>query len=248
MYGGPGPKYRKRNIYSVIDELKFIREEIPYVKEVYFQDDTLPKDRAVEISEAILQSGLKMRWSSYSRADLDLETLKLMKKSGCYLVETGFESSNPQILKNIKKGVSVERMEQFAKDADEAGITVIGAFITGLPGETVETIKATTTWLNKLPILRYTITLPKPYPGTAFYAYLEENGYLKDERPNYPDLSTEDIYRWNKWSLRRSYLNFNFARKLIVRPSNWDRVIKSARYFLPYVFSKEEKENLSLEW
>jgi radical SAM superfamily enzyme YgiQ (UPF0313 family) len=139
-------------------------------------------------------------------------------------------------------------MERFALNAREAGITVIGAFITGLPGETIETIKATTAWLNKLPILRYTITLPKPYPGTAFYAYLEEHGYLKDGRPNYPNLSTEDIYSWNKWSLKRSYLNLNFFKKMLVRPSDWGRVGKSALYFLPYIFSREKKENIDLEW
>jgi radical SAM superfamily enzyme YgiQ (UPF0313 family) len=208
----------------------------------------MPKDRAIELSEAILESGLKLRWSSYSRADLDLDTLELMKKSGCYLVEVGFESSNNQILKNIKKGITKETSERFAQDARKAGITVIGAFITGLPGETVETIKATTAWLNKLPILRYTITLPKPYPGTALYAYLEENGCLKNGRPSYPNLSTEDIYCWNKWSLRHSYLNLRFFKKMLFRPSDWGRVAKSAFYFLPYVFSKEKKENIELEW
>jgi radical SAM superfamily enzyme YgiQ (UPF0313 family) len=248
MYGKPGPNYRKRSVANVIEELKFIREEMPYIKDVYFQDDTLPKDRAIEISEAILQSGLKMRWSSYSRANLDLNTLKLMKRSGCYLVEVGFESSSNEILKNIKKGVSVEITERFARDAAKAGITVVGAFIIGLPGETPETIKATIDWLNKLPILRYTITLPKPYPGTSFYAYLEEKGCLKDGRPNYPNLSSEDIYCWNKWALRRSYLNPRFFLKMLVRPHEWGHVSKAVGYFLPYVFSKENKFSLELEW
>ena len=67
MYGGPGPKYRKRPISSVIEELKFIRSELPFIKDIYFQDDNMPKDRAIEISEAILENHLKLRWSSYSR-------------------------------------------------------------------------------------------------------------------------------------------------------------------------------------
>jgi len=248
MYGGPGPKYRKRSVSNVMEELRFIREELPYVKDVYFQDDTLSKDRAIEISEAILQSELKMRWSCYSRADLDLDTLKLMKKAGCYLVEVGFESSNNQILKDMKKGVTVETTERFARDADRAGITVVGAFIIGMPGETVETIKTTIEWLNKQPILRYTITLPKAYPGTALYAYLEEHGYLKDGRPNYPNLSTEEIYYWNKWALRKAYLNPRFFFRMLVRPHEWGHVVGAMKYFLPYIFSKEKSENLELEW
>jgi radical SAM superfamily enzyme YgiQ (UPF0313 family) len=248
MYGSPGPKYRKRSVSSVIEELRFIKEELPFVRDIYFQDDNMPQDRACEISEAILENHLKIRWSSYSRADLDFETMKLMRKSGCYLLETGFESSNPEILKNIKKGITVARMERYANDAKKAGITVIGAFITGLPGESVESIKATTEWLNRLPILRYTITLPKPYPGTALWDYLEKHGNLKDGKPNYPSLSTGDIYYWNKWSLKHSYLNLRFFRKMLFRPSDWGRVAKSAIFFLPYVFSREKKEDIELEW
>lgn len=248
MYGAPGPRYRKRSIGNVMEELRYIKEELPYVKDIYFQDDTLPKDRAIEISEAILQNGLKIRWSSYSRADLDLNTLKLMKKAGCYLVEVGFESANNEILRRMRKGVTVETTEQFARDADKAGITVVGAFIIGMPGETVETIKATIKWLNRQPILRYTITLPKAYPGTTFYAYLEKHGYLKNGRPNYPNLSSDEIYHWNKWALRKAYLNPRFLFRMLVRPHEWGHVITAGRYFLPYVFSKEKETNLDLEW
>ncbi len=54
------PKYRKRNINKVIEELKFIKKELPQVKEVFFQDDTMPEDRAREISEAILENKIKI--------------------------------------------------------------------------------------------------------------------------------------------------------------------------------------------
>ena len=248
MYGGIGNKYRVRSVKNVIEELRYIKSELPEVKEVYFQDDNFPSWRAKEISEAILENHIKLRWSSYSRADLDYETMKIMRKSGCYLLETGFESSSPEILKAIHKGVTVPQMEQYAKDAHKAGITVIGAFITGLPYETPETIKATTAWLNKLPILRYTITLPKPYPETGFWNWLEEHDCLKDGKPNYPNLTTEQIYEWNKWSLKKSYLNWNFVRKELTRPSDWGRVAKSAYYFIPYIFGKEKESNKDLEW
>ena len=232
----------------MIEELRFIKEELPYIQEIYIQDDVLPKWRAVELSEAILKNKLKIRWSGYSRAELDFKTLKLMKRAGCHILETGFESSNPQILKNIKKGISVKRMEQYARDAKKAGINVVGALITGLPGETLETLKASTEWAKKLPILRYTYTLPKPYPGTPFYQWLSEHGYLENERPNYPELSTEDIYKWNKWTLKHIYFSPNYLLRTLMKPSTWPSVLRSAMYFLPYAFSREKKETLDLEW
>jgi radical SAM superfamily enzyme YgiQ (UPF0313 family) len=243
-----GAGYRTRKVENVIEELKFIREKMPYIKDIFFQDDTMPKKRAIELSEAILKEKLKIRWSCYSRANLDFDTLKLMKEAGCYLLEVGFESSNPEILKNIRKGITVEEMEEFAYNAKKAGILVIGAFITGLPGETVESIKATTEWAKKLPITRYTITLPKPYPETPLYKWLEERGYLKDGKPNYPNLSTEEIYKWNKWSLRHVYFSREYFFRVIVKPSEWRWILHSLKYFLPYLTNREDEHSRCLEW
>lgn len=243
-----GVSYRTRSIGNVVEELRFVKEEMPYIKEVYLQDDTLPKERAVELSEAILESKLKLRWSCYSRANLDLPTLKLMRKAGCHILEVGFESSSPEILKNISKGVSVSGAEQFARNARKAGLEIIGAFVTGLPGETVDTIKATTEWARKLPCLRYTVEITRPYPGTPLYQLLEERGCLSDGRPDYPHLSTEEIYQWNKWSLNRVFFNPAYLFRLITRPGVWASVVYSARHYLPYVLSRKKSAEVELGW
>ncbi len=243
-----GAGYRTRQMASVIEELRFTQDEMPYIKEVFIQDDTLPEERAIELSEAILENKLKLCWSCYSRANLGLSTLQLMKRAGCRTMHVGFESSNPQILKNIKKGTSIKTMEEFARNANSVGLFIVADFITGLPGETVDTIKATVEWAKKLPVQRYTITLPKPYPETPFYDWLVEHNCLKDGHPDYPDLSTEDIYRWNKWSLRHVYLSPDYFFRMITKPYEWYRIARSARYLLPYLTSKEDKVSRDLEW
>lgn len=245
-----GAAYRTRKIGNVIEELRFVSEEMPYIKEIFIQDDTLPKQRVVELSEAILESKLKICWSCYARptADMDLNTLKLMKKAGCRTMHVGFESSNPDILKNIRKGTSVKTMEEFAKNANKVGLFIVADFITGLPGETVNTIRATVEWARRLPVQRYCITLPKPYPETPFYDWLMEHDCLKDGHPSYPSLSTEEIYRWNKWSLRRVYLSHNYFFRMITKPYEWYRIVRSAKYLLPYLTSREDKVSRDLEW
>lgn len=240
--------YRTRKIENVIEELRFVEEEMPYIKEVYIQDDTLPRERAIELSEAILENKLKFRWSCYSRANLDLQTLKLMRKAGCHILEVGFESCSPEILENIRKGIRVSTMEKFVKNAREAGLEIIGAFITGFPGETVETIKATTEWAKKLPCLRYTFEITRPYPGTPLYQRLEQHGCLKDGKPNYPHLSTEDIYRWNKWSLNRVFFSPKYFFRVVRKPSVWGSVIYSARHYFPHAISRKKAEETELGW
>ncbi len=59
-----------------------------------------------------------------------------MKEAGCRLLIVGFESGDPQILKNIKKGATVERARDFVKDCHDLGLIIHADFILGLPGET----------------------------------------------------------------------------------------------------------------
>ena len=108
----------------------------PNVKEFFFDDDTfnIQKARTIELCAALKPLGLT--WSCTSRVTTDFETLRAMKDAGCRLLIVGFESGDPQILKNIKKGATVERARQFTKDCKKLGLAIHGDFILGLPGET----------------------------------------------------------------------------------------------------------------
>lgn len=230
-----GAPYRERDMSDVIEELKFIEKELPSVREVFIQDDTLSKKRAQELSVAIMENDLDITWSCYSRAEMDFDTLKLMKKSGCRLMHVGYESSNPEILKNINKGITVEQMEQFTKNANKVGLLNHADFIIGLPGETVETIKATVKWAKTLKVDSYQFTMPKPYPETPFYDWLEESRYLKDGWVNYPHLSAEDINSWVKWALKETNMNPKYLLRMMGKPKEWGRLMRSARYVVPNV-------------
>ncbi len=235
-----GSDYRTRSIGSVLEEIRFIRKEMPWVKEIFIQDDTLPAWRARELSQAILESGLKVTWSCYARADasMDYQTLEIMKKSGCRIMHVGYESSDPEILKNIVKGTTVKTMEEFTRNADKIGLMIHADFIVGLPGETEETIKKTVAWARKLKVHSYQFTVPKPYPGTPFYSLLEKNGWLKNGYANYPNLSHEEIIKWNKMALRQTNMSSGYLMRMLVRPKEWPRIARAARYTIPYIFSK----------
>ena len=244
-----GAGYRTRKIANVIEELKFIKSEMPYIKEVFMQDDTLPAWRCNELSQTILDAKLKLTWSCYARAtaDMDLKTLKLMKQAGCRTMHVGYESANPDILKNMRKGISLKTAEKFTWDAYETGLFIVGDFLTGLPYETEESVKETVRWASKLPVQRYTFSLPKPYPETPLYDFLKETGNIDMAgHPNYPTFSAEEIYKWNKWSYRQVYLNPHYLMRMLTKPQEWDRLVKSGFKAVPYFFKKEAKSEL--EW
>ena len=103
-------------------------------------------------------------------------------------------------------------------------------------------------WARKLPVQRYTFSLPKPYLETPLYQWLEDHGYLKDGHPDFPNLSAEEIYKWNKWSYRKVYFSPNYFLRMLTKPMEWDRILRSAFHAIPYFFNKEMDDAKELEW
>ena len=91
-----------------------------------------------------------------------------MKDAGCRLLIVGYESGDPQILKNIKKGATVERARAFTKDCHDLGLTIHADFILGLPGETKESIRNTINFAKTLDCETIQVSIAHAYPGTGF--------------------------------------------------------------------------------
>jgi len=103
-----GHAWRTRSTDNVAREVKQALEYFPQMKEIFFDDDTfnIRKDRVIELSAKF--KPLKFRWSSTARVHSDEETVRAMAESGARLFIVGFESGDAQILKNIKKGATLE--------------------------------------------------------------------------------------------------------------------------------------------
>jgi radical SAM superfamily enzyme YgiQ (UPF0313 family) len=104
-----------------------------------------------------------------------------MREAGCRLLIVGFESGDPQILKNIKKGATVERARDFARDCHKLGLTIHGDFILGLPGETKESIRNTIEFAKQLDVETIQVSIAHAFPGTELYEYARVNGFITNE-------------------------------------------------------------------
>lgn len=214
----PGRIYNTRSIENVVEEFNFVKRKIPKVRSIMIQDDTLTEQRAVELSEALLKANVKILWSCYARADMTYESLALMKKAGCRNLHVGYESANPRVLRNIKKGITVEKMTKFTGDAKRAGLRIHADFAIGFNGETIEGIRKTIEWAKKLDPDTAQFQLVNPYPGTPFYEFLKKNNLLKDTEPNYPGLSNEESRKWAKRAYREFYLSWRYFKRVLVNP------------------------------
>jgi len=253
---------RRRSVMNVIEELLWIKEKLKQVKEVVFEDDTFGIDRKwlKEFLRRLLEENLDVTWNCQVRADLDFKILNLMAKAGCRLVIVGFESANQQILNNIKKGIKVEQMRKFAEDVRKAGILLHADFIIGLPGERRETIRQTIKFIKEIRPDILQVSVATPFPGTEFYQWLKENGYLDTDDPSeyldeyghqkcvvsYPWLSSEEITKYVDEILKGYYLSASYVPivfRQILRKNGIDelkRLLSSAKVFINYIYKRNK--------
>jgi radical SAM superfamily enzyme YgiQ (UPF0313 family) len=240
-----GAFYRTRSIRNVIEEIFFIKEKLPYVKEVFIQDDTLPPWRAKQLSQAIIDEELDLTWSCYARPEknMTLDLLRLMKRAGCRCLHVGYETSDQQILNAVKKGVTPETMMKFTENANRAGLIIHADFIVGLPDETVDTIRQTIDWAKKLKVHSYQFMTPKVYENTPLYEEIIQcGGTIQEGEVSYPHLSNEELQKWTRIATKACLLNPPFIKRLLLMPSQWARVVPAAINILPLLLGGKNEE------
>jgi len=221
-------RYRLRSVENVMGELRWITKELG-VKELKFYDDGITYNRewAVDLFTRMIEEKIDLTWNTNIRADsIDFELARLMKKAGCHTVNMGLESASQDILNNIKKNITVEKMERAVTDCKKAGLEVCGYFIIGLPGETLKTVNETIEFAKKLDLDLVTFNITAPHPGTPFYDYLEKNGYLRTKDWSKYDTNSVPVYDYPNMAAEETYsLALTAYRKFYMRPQYfWKRL------------------------
>ncbi len=250
-----GRRMRTRSAQNVYEEVKWITENIPEMRELSFDDDTFTASPKHARDVANLLKKLGISWTANSRANCDYETLKIMREAGLRHVVVGYESGNAQILKNIKKGVTKEQAIQFTKDCKKLGLSVHGAFIMGLPGETKETIRETIEYAKMLDLNSIQASLASPYPGTEFYNMAKEQGWISSDDfidntghqncvINYPDLTNVEIFNsveefYDKFYFRPKYILRSIG-KMLVNSAERKKLLKEGRQYLDYMRKRKQ--------
>lgn len=249
-----GRKLRTRSVEAVVEELVFARS---YYRIQGFEVDddnfTLQLDRAKLICEAMLQRNLDTPWylPNGIRAEfLDSELAYLLARANCHTVALGIESADPQVLRVIHKGLSPDSVKRAVELLHAVGIRVMGFFIIGLPGSSLQSDLSTIAFERALPLDDRIYNAFVPYPCTEGYEWAKEHGkFLADyrdalhfsdrevtvfETPDYPEPQRKAALALARLGTRS--LNpddFSLLRNLVLTGLDQDTLLIEVESYLP---------------
>ncbi len=215
-------------VSSFFDQQHYLREVREVVREIehaeaktiFFVDDNVAASH--EALKALCREliPLKVRWVSQASLDIthDPELLSLMVKSGCLGHVIGFESIDERNLRAMKKAPNVSAFNGYKRELEilrDVGLQTWAAFTLGHDYDTRASIEDTLEFAltNKFAFAAFNILVP--YPRTALYAKLAEEGRL--------------LYD-GKWWLHPRY-RFNYAafRPALMEPDELTEACQDAR-------------------
>lgn len=140
-----------RSVGHCLEELKTAKEKWNIAKFIILDDCfNAKKERVLEFCEMVEPLGLEWGCANGLRADrFDDEIAKALCRSGCDFISFGVESADNSVLMNIKKGETLEQIEQAVGIAKKYFRSVNGYFILGLPGSSYEKDLESLRWALK---------------------------------------------------------------------------------------------------
>lgn len=179
---------------------------------------------AMEFFNAL--KGLKIYWISQATVQMarNEKLLKAASDSGCCAIFYGFESLDQNAVYGTGKKFKVQEYEEIIKRTHDAGIVLLyGAFIFGLPEDTVDVFDKTVDFCIKNQVEMPQLTAVTPLPGTELWKRLEASGMPLLREWNKYDLLTTDVLPPN-WEF--------FTRNNLTRNSVFNLGLKAYRRLL----------------
>ncbi|BBO70706.1 hypothetical protein DSCA_46360 [Desulfosarcina alkanivorans] len=164
-----GATVRYRDPVRVVDEMQGL--STLGFHQINLADDLFTANRrhCLAVCDEILERGLKVNWTSFARVDtVSRQTLERMRRAGCTTVSFGVESGSPEMLRRIKKGITLDQVVQAVQLCLDCGLDPHTSFILGLPGETPETLAQTLAFGERLKAMgvNHGFHILAPFPGT----------------------------------------------------------------------------------
>ncbi|MEE3343226.1 MAG: radical SAM protein [Bacilli bacterium] len=169
--------YHHRRVKDIIEEIKETKKKI-----VFFVDDSIFSDKkfAKELFKAVEK--LHIIWVTQVTLDvaIDQELLRLMRKSGCVMILIGFESIDPNNLKQMNKewNAKLGQRDKLVENIHNAGISIYASFVFGFDYDTEESFAKSLEFCQKHKFFVAAFNHLLAFPNTNTYKRFEEEKRL----------------------------------------------------------------------
>lgn len=172
-------KVNSRAVERVVDEFRDIAALGITDVQVYDDTFTWSRQRAIDICNGILRSGIKIRWAVRDRVNkADPELYALMRKAGCYRIHFGVESGSETVLAASGKNITLEQVNYAIRTAHQAGFTTLAYYMFGFLDETYADALRTIDFAIKAKSDYAVFAVLIPYPGTELYSSARARGII----------------------------------------------------------------------
>ena len=247
-----GNNLRQRPVEDVVEDIRRSGK-----RHIFIVDDNIfvdvPKARA--LFEALIP--LNIKWSCQVSIDIarDRDLVQLMARSGCISALVGFESLDPDNLKEIKKGWNVkwQSYDESIAVFQNAGIMIYGTFVFGCDHDSVEDFDVAVDFAIRHRFILANFNPLTPTPGAALFDRVRREGRLLHDRwwldPEFkygdatmqPRGMTADQLTAGCFDARRKFNTINsILRRMIDRRTNLRSPFRAGVYLLANLVSRRE--------
>jgi radical SAM superfamily enzyme YgiQ (UPF0313 family) len=134
----------------VVDEMKFHLQQ-KSIHRFFFPDSVfnVPRHHALAICQELRERKLEVRWSAdINPVAVDREMVAAMKAAGCRAISLGIDTASPVMLRNYRKGFTLDDIRRTASLLNEYAIPFAYSILFGGPGETRDTVGETLQYLQ----------------------------------------------------------------------------------------------------
>lgn len=180
-----GKQCRSRDLHQSVSEMAALNSE-KNIQRFYIVDNVFnfPLSLAKDFCREITAQDLKISWQAIvNPAFTDEELFELMGKTGCRFISLGNESGHELILKNLRKGFTLDNVRKAARLARANGIRYACFLLLGGPEETQDTVMQSVEFMEELSPDLVTLKAGiRIYPGTQLETLARDEGMIGNDQ------------------------------------------------------------------
>jgi len=207
--------WRPRNIDSIIQEIKELKDKYPEMEGIFFDEEThnIQKNFNIQLSQEIKKSGLDdLKYEAMCEyISLDEEALVEMKSAGYYKIRFGIETGSDHVAEQMPLGKkhNIKKLRSILNFGKNIGMLFYGTISVGGLGSSPEEDQKTVDLVYELAsnglMQEIQVSINTPQPGTDFYNSCIEKNLIKTQVTNdnfdgnghvvveYPNYRAEEI-------------------------------------------------------